>query len=584
MAPSKRRTLADELADLEDPTPKDFDPEDIERQDAASDSDSGASSADEGGEFTGREHYEEVGKSKLRKSDGPELGKDYAGSKISRQALMEDDEHDPFAAHSDSAEDDDDDVEEDEDDEEEEDGDASVDDDDGSLGSDLEAFEHDSEDGTDGDGEIDEDDSEEDDDDDDDSGDGDESEDTTDDDDDDEPATPKDTDAHDPRSELRRLMAQDAKAVASTISAAAKADAEKGRAVKRQRRGYDALVGVRMKMQKAFTGLNVLSELSSSSAEKAEQEGGEDTTGRTAILQQLSSEDLRGAETAALSLWSTMEELREALADAQTQKTSGASKRKRDALPPPDTSTPLQSLWDRMEAHEAAARPYRRAVLERWAAKTRGVKAALPSGRGKLMASATGTDQQGIGAVLDSYVAAEQQQQQQQGAGDATTAARPMPGYDDAQFYQSLLRTLVEERLAATSSTASAVSNLDNAAASAGSAGALLPTTAALSTLSLLPRTNVVGMRKDKVKRDVDTKASKGRKMRFNVHEELQNFMAPEDRGTWSEAAREEFFASLLGKSAAGVLGEGDDEEEGAQDEDMKGVDAEEAGLMLFRR
>ncbi|EGD86686.2 protein bfr2 [Trichophyton rubrum CBS 118892] len=67
------------------------------------------------------------------------------------------------------------------------------------------------------------------------------------------------------------------------------------------------------------------------------------------------------------------------------------------------------------------------------------------------------------------------------------------------------------------------------------------------------------GMRKDKVKRTVDTKASKGRKMKYNVHEKLQNFMAPEDRGSWSNRARDEFFASLLGRSVNNVLGEDED-------------------------
>jgi protein AATF/BFR2 len=89
-------------------------------------------------------------------------------------------------------------------------------------------------------------------------------------------------------------------------------------------------------------------------------------------------------------------------------------------------------------------------------------------------------------------------------------------------------------------------------------------------------------MRKDKIKKIVDTKASKGRKMRYNVHEKLQNFMAPEDRGTWSIKAREEFFASLLGKTASRLLGEDNEEERmnGATSEDSE-VEKEEC-LRLF--
>jgi protein AATF/BFR2 len=54
MAP---KTLAEQLAELEDPTPKDFDPEDLERAGPDSD-DEGAEAADPN---AGREHYQAVG-------------------------------------------------------------------------------------------------------------------------------------------------------------------------------------------------------------------------------------------------------------------------------------------------------------------------------------------------------------------------------------------------------------------------------------------------------------------------------------------------------------------------------------------
>ncbi|ESP02542.1 hypothetical protein LOTGIDRAFT_138224, partial [Lottia gigantea] len=41
-----------------------------------------------------------------------------------------------------------------------------------------------------------------------------------------------------------------------------------------------------------------------------------------------------------------------------------------------------------------------------------------------------------------------------------------------------------------------------------------------------------------KVKRNVDTKASKGRKLRYNVHPKLVNFMAPVDFTDWNDDAR----------------------------------------------
>ncbi|QRW16893.1 TRAUB-domain-containing protein [Rhizoctonia solani] len=54
--------------------------------------------------------------------------------------------------------------------------------------------------------------------------------------------------------------------------------------------------------------------------------------------------------------------------------------------------------------------------------------------------------------------------------------------------------------------------------------------------------------RMKKAKKVVDTKASKGRKLRYEVHEKLQNFMVPVPTATWHEEQIDELFANLLGK------------------------------------
>ena len=53
---------------------------------------------------------------------------------------------------------------------------------------------------------------------------------------------------------------------------------------------------------------------------------------------------------------------------------------------------------------------------------------------------------------------------------------------------------------------------------------------------------------RNKVKRKVDTKASKGRRLRYDVHPELVSFMAPQNRGKIADSSRNELFASLFGK------------------------------------
>jgi protein AATF/BFR2 len=117
--------------------------------------------------------------------------------------------------------------------------------------------------------------------------------------------------------------------------------------------------------------------------------------------------------------------------------------------------------------------------------------------------------------------------------------------YDDADFYGLLLKELLESK-SADSVTAS---NID---------------------VSFQMR------REAKTKKNVDTKASKGRKMRYTIHEKLQNFMAPEERGRWSERQADELFGSLFGQR----LGLREDEE---MVDGVDEVDPEEA-LMLFRR
>ncbi|KAI0309579.1 apoptosis-antagonizing transcription factor [Amylostereum chailletii] len=60
----------------------------------------------------------------------------------------------------------------------------------------------------------------------------------------------------------------------------------------------------------------------------------------------------------------------------------------------------------------------------------------------------------------------------------------------------------------------------------------------------------MAAQRQKKAKKSVDTKASKGRKLRYEVHEKIQNFMVPVPLagGGWHEAQIDELFASLLGR------------------------------------
>lgn len=332
----------------------------------------------------------------------------------------------------------------------------------------------------------------------------------------------------------------DYKSLVATVSKASKADAEKGRAIKRQRVGFDALINARIKLQKGVAAVSNFANVETGAAT-------------------LNPDSLKSVKTAAVSLWNTIESLRYALLDAQTQSQPESKKRKREEA---SLDTDASALWDRMEDLESQSLPHRRAVLEKWSLKTKATQMTMPNSRGKLLNT---SDQQTLSGMLDAYVASENKahHDNRDPPSEETKNVIVPQVYDDSKFYQTLLRDLVEERMAA--------SNGLN-----GTAGVENLTSQLSSRFSLASKTNAAGMRKDKVKRAVDTKASKGRKMRFTVHEKLQNFMAPEDRTSWDERARREFFASMLGQNTGRMLGEEDDSESEAEN-------VEEEGLRLFR-
>lgn len=53
---------------------------------------------------------------------------------------------------------------------------------------------------------------------------------------------------------------------------------------------------------------------------------------------------------------------------------------------------------------------------------------------------------------------------------------------------------------------------------------------------------------RSKMKKNVDTKSSKGRKLRYTVHPKLVNFMAPIQTNMWTDKAQTDLYNSLFGK------------------------------------
>lgn len=173
--------------------------------------------------------------------------------------------------------------------------------------------------------------------------------------------------------------------------------------------------------------------------------------------------------------------------------------------------------------------PYRNATIEKWYERTR-----LLSGKvGRSFASLEQSPVKQIEHILMDEERLLRRTQTRRssykilGAGEATNDEEQKSGigepdeeiFDDDDFYHHLLREIIERK----------TSNIDNPVA--------------LSRQWL----EIQKLRK-KVKRKVDTRASKGRKIRYDIIPKLVNFMAPLDRSTYSEEAKTELFASLFGQ------------------------------------
>lgn len=468
-------------------------------------------------ENAGREHYAKVGKSKLRKKEDVPLGPQYTGAQVSRDAIEDDDSDDPFAERFDQ-----DGLDDDDESDEELDGEVNG----ASAGSDSDKegseqgddVSGDEEEGSDEDEDMD-------------SVGGAEEIDSE--------ASSDDEGSEDgDRSELKAIMGKnkpetesirdlmkDQKSLNNSLAAAAQSDVDKGQAIKVQRKTFDSFLNTRVRLQKALIATNSMV----APAHK-------DESAQTSSIE--------AAEAAALTLLNNLTDMRASLEEART-----GEKRKRGAF---TSSTPSPEIWDSLYASDKAAKKQRRAILEKWSAKTRTAK--IATAQRQLNASA----EQTLTEVLESQLSnsnhlVARTQTPRSCAPLQSATSKPVPDaniYDDADFYGLLLKELLEQRSA----------DLSNS-----------------GTAEFVVQAPWQVAREAKTKKVVDTKASKGRRLRYTVHEKLQNFMAPEERGLWNEHQRDDLFSSLFGQRLA--LGEQDE----VQSEEEDAMDAEEQGLMLFR-
>lgn len=331
------------------------------------------------------------------------------------------------------------------------------------------------------------------------------------------------------RAALREMMAESQKSVVATISAATQADIAKGKAIQQQRSAFDALLNTRIRLQKSLVAANSLPRDPNSHPELVTKH----------------DSSIRTAETAALALWTRLEALRQSLDPIPS---SDPQKRPFSAT----LTTATSSLWTHMQTNGSVSLSRHRAVLSKWSTKLH-----PPSQlRSALSAAANNTP---LSTILDQHLSSQNTTRliartrfsnstpQATQSTSSTAQLSPLTSiYDDADLYALLLRDLVQRRMG-------------------DAAPAYNDPTAAWPAHNAAKRP----------KRTVDTKASKGRRMRYAVHEKLRDFMVPEDRGRWAERQVDELFGTLLGRKRGALL-----QEDAEGDEDG----AEEEALMLFRR
>lgn len=177
-----------------------------------------------------------------------------------------------------------------------------------------------------------------------------------------------------------------------------------------------------------------------------------------------------------------------------------------DSAPDHDGDVSLESLAARCAEQDAALSVKRESVLTRWSSKV-----ALSSGQNALN-KLTALNQSAaaqVNAVLNDMERLVKRTQV-----DRSQAGLSHPFlFDDSDFYRLLLKDLVDRRMADT--------------ATGGS----------------------IKWKVSKQKKKVDTKASKGRKLRYTVIDKIQGFDAPRPVYKWTDKQADDLYAGLLGVS-----------------------------------
>lgn len=308
-------------------------------------------------------------------------------------------------------------------------------------------------------------------------------------------------------------VSQDAAQAQPSLQGVRDADRTKGIAISHQTSIWDSLLDARIRLQKSVSASNRLSP---------------ETTANIRSLESYSSSLKRVLEESVMlsnDLFELQEHLLKANDDVQVPP------RKRQRIEPESS---LENATEVIKAQSEAAMLLEGSyhsqlipVLTKWSSKVQAVAPSvlMPSARGSF-ASLANRQPKSVVQLVDDLLSDQTKlltrTQSYRGKNDrlgreaTEEETADVELFDDTDFYQQLLRDVIDSR-----------------------------------------GNNVVGgddwrviQKNKKARKKVDTKASKGRKLRYETHEKLQNFMVPipSDQG-WHEEQVDELFGSLLGRS-----------------------------------
>ncbi|XP_062844529.1 protein AATF [Trichomycterus rosablanca] len=334
---------------------------------------------------------------------------------------------------------------------------------------------------------------------------------------------------------------------------------EKGKAVKNQLALWDLLLEGRIKMQKALLTANQLPQPDTfpefRSRGGAEFAGALKNSHKALKALQRSLVELQdlllyqNPETRSITLNKTPGKESKSEQDEEINSDDAIEEDDDEERPvgknaPPKRKLDVAQYPEFMAKRFAAFQPYRDATLQKWYDKTRLTTGKTNKGFGSFerniltqveqvlmdkerllrRTQTRRSDYRVLGKPETTAVTAQSSTTEPEATDQALKANVHLKDldeeiFDDDDFYHQLLRELIERK------TSAADPN---------------------DQVAMGRQWLAIQKLRSKIKRKVDTKASKGRKVRFHIHSKLVNFMAPIDRSTMSDEARSELYRSLF--------------------------------------